>query len=360
MHPEVLEAMLPFFSVHFGNASSKTHSFGWTAENAVKQSRSIIAKSLACTEQEIIFTSGATEAINLGIKGVFEAYAQKGNEIVTVSTEHKAVLDTCKYLETKGAKVTYLPVSNSGLPDPGELASAINERTVIVAVMLANNETGVLQDMKSISEIVHRKGSLLFSDTTQAWGKIPFNIHELGIDLCCMSAHKFYGPKGVGMLFTRRKEPRVTVMPLLHGGGHERGLRSGTCNVPGIVGLGKAVEMLPVLLDSASDIREMRDEMESDLMKSGKIKIHGKEVERLPNTSNFSLEGIKAADLITRLPQFAFSTGSACTSANPDPSHVLKAMGISDTEAQCSIRISLGISTKRKEIGEVLKGILGY
>lgn len=360
VHPEVLKAMLPFFTEEFGNAASKTHVFGITAEKAVEQSRETIAKQLKCTPQEIIFTSGATEAINLGIKGIFESYSTKGNEIVTVATEHKAVLDTCRYLETKGAKVSYLPVNVEGSLDLEQLRKSITDKTVLVAIMTANNETGVIQDMKAISGIVHERGSIVLSDTTQAWGKIPVDIQDLGIDVCCMSAHKIYGPKGVGILYARRKDPRVTLSALIHGGGHEKGWRSGTLNVPGIVGLGKAVEMIPEFLKGYSEVQKLREELEQKLMETGNVKIHGKNVARLPNTSNFSIKGFKAKDLIRKLPLYAFSTGSACTSANPEPSHVLKAMGISDDEAQCSIRISMGISTDRSEIGGILKEIPGY
>ena len=350
--------MLPYFSKHFGNAASKTHSLGWIAADAVKESRKDIANFLECAEQEITFTSGSTEAINLALKGVWEMYRGKGNEIITVGTEHKAVLDTCHFLAEKGAKIAVLPVDKNGLIDKSDLESAITDKTILVAIMLANNETGVIQDLPEISKIIHEKGSILFSDTTQAWGKIPVDIHRCGIDICCFSAHKIYGPKGVGALYARRKDPRVNLAPLLHGGGHERGLRSGTLNVPGIVGMGKAIQLLPAFQKKYALVGKWRDEMESELKRSGKVKINGGEAVRLPNTSNFSIAGIKADSLITKLPQLAMSTGSACTSAIPEPSHVLKAMGISEKESFSSIRISLGINTTEEEIKNATLSLL--
>ncbi len=350
MHPEVLASMMPYFSQNFGNAASKTHAFGWVAADAVKAARNDMATLLECSEQEITFTSGSTESINLAIKGIWELYQAKGNEIVTVSTEHKAVLDTCKYLETKGARVTYLQVDQNGLIDLKQLETAVTDKTILVAVMLANNETGVIQDLRAISGIVHRKGSILFSDTTQGFGKISVNIHELGIDICCLSAHKIYGPKGVGALYARRKDPRVNLSALIHGGGHERGLRSGTLNVPGIVGLGRAVRLIPEAITQYLEVKKWKDRMETDLLKTGKVKINGAGVSRIPNTSNFSIQGMKADELITKLPLLAMATGSACTSALPEPSHVLKAMGVSDKDSYASLRISLGINNTEEEI----------
>ncbi|MFI5163612.1 MAG: cysteine desulfurase family protein [Bacteroidia bacterium] len=349
--PRVLEAMLPYFSEKFGNAASKTHSFGWIAEAAVEKAREQTAKLINATPHEIIFTSGATEAINLAIKGVWENYQTNGNHIVTVSTEHKAVLDTCKFLETKGAQVTYLPVNREGLIDLQQLRESISEKTILVCVMYANNETGVIQPISEISKIVHEKGSILMSDATQAVGKIKADVESDRIDLLCLSAHKIYGAKGIGALFVRRKDPRVTLSPLIHGGGHERGLRSGTLNVPGIVGLGKACEIAEKeMWDDAQRISQLRTLLEQNLLDLEKIFVNGSIKHRLPNVTNLSFQGIKADSLIAKLPDIAVATGSACTSAIPEPSHVLKAMAVSNEMAYSSIRFSLGKLTTKEEI----------
>ena len=378
--PRVLETMLPYFSEKFGNAASQTHSFGWIAEAAVEQARERAAKLIHATPHEIVFTSGATEAINLAIKGVFENYKSKGNHIVTVSTEHKAVLDTCKYLEEKGAQVTYLPVNRDGLVDLDLLRESITEKTILVCVMFANNETGVIQPISEISKIVHEKGSIFMSDATQAVGKIPVDVSPLslggglpagqagdgpkdsygggGADLLCFSSHKIYGPKGVGALFIRRKDPRVTLSPLIHGGGHERGIRSGTLNVPGIVGLGKACEISEKEMgDDAQRISELRNFLEQKLLGLKDIFVNGNTKHRLPNVTNLSFSGIKHHSVFEKLPDIAVSSGSACTSAIPAPSHVLKAMGISDEMAYASIRISLGRFTTKEEIEIVVEKV---
>lgn len=353
--PRVLEAMLPFFTQHFGNAASRTHAFGWAAEGAVNTARQQTAELINAEPQEIIFTSGATEAINLAIKGVFETYKSKGRHIVTVQTEHKAVLDTCAYLETQGASVTYLPVDPEGLIDLQQLEKAITPETILVSVMTANNETGVLQPIQDIARIVHDKKSIFMSDATQAAGKISIDVQQEGIDLLCLSAHKFYGPKGVGALYVRRKSPRVTLQPILHGGGHERGLRSGTLNTTGIVGLGKACEIAAAeYWDNAALTSRLRTWIEQYLMDAGDVQINGSTRHRLPNTTNLSLGGIKADRLIAKLPTLALATGSACTSANPEPSHVLRAMGLSDADAQGSIRISLGKTSTEDEMKTAL------
>lgn len=346
----VLEAMLPYFSQKFGNASSKTHSAGWIAESAVEKAREQVAKLIHATPHEIIFTSGATEAINLALKGVFENYSTKGNHIVTVSTEHKAVLNTCKHLESKGAKITRVPVNREGLVDLELLKESITEKTILVCVMYANNETGVIQPISEISKIVHEKGSLFFSDATQAIGKINVNVEE-GIDLLCMSAHKFYGPKGIGALFVRRKNPRVNLAPLIHGGGHERALRSGTLNVPGIAGMGNACEIAEKeMWNDAHRLSSLRTLLEQSLLELGNVFVNGSIKNRLPNTTNLSFQNVKADSLIAKLPDVAVATGSACTSAIPEPSHVLKAMGISDEITYSSIRFSLGKFTTYDEI----------
>lgn len=355
----VLEAMLPYFNQKFGNAASKTHSFGWIAEAAVEKAREQVAKLINATSHEIIFTSGSTEAINLAIKGVFENYSSKGNHIITVSTEHKAVLDTCKYLESKGARIIYLPVTKEGILDPEVLEKNISEKTILVCVMYANNETGVIQpDISILSKIAHSKGALFFSDATQAVGKINVNVEECGIDLLCLSAHKLYGPKGVGVLFVRRKNPRVMLSPLIHGGGHERALRSGTLNVPGIVGLGMACEIAEKeMQEDALRVSRLRAVLEQSLLESGNVFVNGSIKHRLPNTSNLSFHNLKADSLIAKLSDIALATGSACTSAIPEPSHVLKAMGISDEMAFSSVRFSLGKYTTQEEIEEASEKI---
>jgi len=361
----VLETMLPYFSKKFGNAASKTHSFGWMAEEAVNHSRKQIADFIGCSEQEIIFTSGATEAINLAIKGVFEFYQSKGNRIITVKTEHKAVLDVCSSLEKKGAEIIYLSVNKDGLIDLNELEKAVTEKTILVSVMLANNETGVIQPMKEIAEIVHRKGSILMSDTTQAIGKIPltslpFGEGQGGVDLLCLSAHKFYGPKGIGALFVRRKNPRVNLISQIDGGGHERGLRSGTLNVPAVVGMGKAIEILMKTENwklEIERINNLRNKLEKKLLEISGAKINGQNADRLPNTCNVFFEGIASEKLIMKTKDIAYSAGSACTSALMQPSHTLKAMGLSDNNSYSSIRLSLGRWTTETEIDFAIEKI---
>lgn len=346
--------MLPYFSEKFGNAASTTHLPGAAAKEAVDLARSRIARTIHCSDQEIIFTSGATEAINLAIKGVYNLYASKGNHIVTVSTEHKAVLDTCMFLEKKGARVSYLEVDENGLIDLGELERTISEKTVLVAVMYGNNETGVIQQIKEIGKIVHRKNSIFFCDATQAVGKIPVNVQEDGIDLMCFSAHKIYGPKGTGALYVRRKDPRVSLEPLIHGGGHERGMRSGTLNVPGIVGMGKACDMTK---ENRENIKSLRDHFEGSLLNKykGKIRINGQHAARLPNTSNITFP-FRAVDLIHHTKQqLAVATGSACTSAQNLPSHVLSAMGLNKQQAERSVRFSLGKYNTIEEIDKAVQ-----
>ncbi len=347
----VLETMLPYFSQHFGNASSRTHSFGWIAEQAITDAREKIAHLINAEAQEIIFTSGSTEAINLALKGVFSAYHLKGKHIITAKTEHKTVLDTCVALEGLGAEITYLDVDREGIIDPESLKKNIRPDTILVAIMLANNETGTIQDIANLSEITHANNSIFFCDTTQAFGKMKVDVQELGIDMCCISAHKIYGPKGAGALFVRRKNPRVTLISQMHGGGHERGLRSGTLNVPGIVGLGSAAEFAAnEWWDNAQKLSTWRTKFEWKLTALENVFVNGSIRNRLPNTCNVSIGGIKGDTLIAKLPLLAFSTGSACTSALPEPSHVLKAMGLSESEAYSSIRISLGKDSTEDEV----------
>ncbi len=353
----VLQAMLPYFSGKFGNASSSTHSFGWNAKQAVDNAREQLAMLINCEPNEIIFTSGATEAINLAIKGVAEVYSSKGKHIITCATEHKAVLDCCASLEKKGFEITYLPVDENGLIDLAQLKIAIKDTTILVSIMTANNETGVIQPVKEIADMAHERGVIFMSDATQAIGKFTSDVQQLGIDLMPLSAHKFYGPKGVGALFIRRKKPRVTLTPLIEGGGHEKGLRSGTYNVPGIVGMGTAASL--VMQSLVKDIENMfvlRSQLEQQMLTLGNTFVNGKNAIRLPNTTNICFRDIHSNDIIKPLANaLAVATGSACTSALPQPSHVLMAMGLSETEAYSSVRFSIGRFTTEKEIDEAVK-----
>lgn len=347
----VLDAMLPYFSRRFGNSASRTHAYGWEADEAVKLARKSVAGLLGCEPGELVFTSGATEAINLGIKGAAAVYQSKGRHFITCTTEHRAVLDVFEHLERDGAEVTRLPVQPDGRLDPELLRSVLRNDTVLVAIMLANNETGVLQPIRELAELTHERGALFFCDTTQAIGKLQVAVNELGIDLCTVSAHKCYGPKGVGALFVRRKNPRVTLVPQLDGGGHEHGLRSGTLNVPGIVGLGAAAELVVrELWDDNQRISLLRSRLEQELITRCGAKVNGNTRHRLSNTTNLCFPGLRASELISACPQLAISTGSACSSALPEPSHVLRAMGLSEADAYASIRISLGRMTTEEEV----------
>ena len=357
---QVLQTMLPYFSKNFGNAASRTHSYGWIAEEAVKTARKQVADFIGSIDQEIIFTSGSTESINLAIKGVFEAYKNKGNHIITIKTEHKAVLDVCKTLEKRGAQIHWLGVDQEGLINLTELENAITNKTILVSIMYANNETGVIQPVKEIAEIVHAKGSIFLSDATQAVGKIPVNVMNDGIDLLALSAHKIYGPKGAGALYIRRKGPRITLVPQLEGGGHERGIRSGTLNIPGIVGLGKACEIAQNEMNSNVTIRRLRNKLEEALLNIKGTRINGSTEKRIPNTINVSFDAIRAENFIAKNPKLAMATGSACTSAIMEPSHVLKAMDISDEKAYNSIRISLGKYTTEEEINFTINELEDY
>lgn len=353
----VLQEMLPYFSVKFGNAASTTHLPGIAAKEAVERARLQIANTIHCEAQEIVFTSGATEALNLAIKGVFNLYKNKGNHIITTKTEHKAVLDTCRFLEKKGAEITYLNVNSEGVIDIQALTEAISDNTILVAIMYANNETGVLQPISEIAKITHAYNAIFLSDTTQAIGKLPINVQDAGIDLMCISAHKIYGPKGVGALYIRRKNPRVHLEPLIHGGGHERGWRSGTLNVPGIVGLGQACAIISEI--SIKNIEHLKAHFENDLQQyfGNTITINGKHAPRLSNTSNITFP-FKAVDFIRATKnKLAISTGSACTSAENTPSHVLTAMGLSKEQAERSIRFSFGKYTTKDEVESVLQMI---
>lgn len=357
--PRVLEAMMPFFGIQFGNAASRTHSFGWYAEEAVEQAREQVARLIGAEPKEVYFTSGATEGDNLAIKGVFEAYASKGNHIITVSTEHKAVLDTCKAIEKKGASITYLSVTSDGLVDLTELENSIGPNTVLIAVMYANNETGVIQPIKEIGAIAKKHGVLFFTDATQAVGKVPVTVLADGIDILTLSAHKFYGPKGVGAIYTRRKSPRVKLIAQMDGGGHERGLRSGTLNVPGIVGLGKAAEIAMNEMELEYEkLTTLRNKLENGLLKIDGSKLNGSKQYRLPHVTNVSFGDLEGQSLMIGInKEVAVSSGSACTSASMEPSFVLKAMGMSDAMAFSSIRFSLGKYTTEEEVVYVIESV---
>jgi cysteine desulfurase len=359
MDPRVLEAMIPYFTENFGNAASRNHSFGWHAEEAVDYAREQIAQLIGADPKEIIFTSGATEGNNLGIKGVYEMYASKGNHIITCTTEHKAVLDTCKHLEKLGAEVTYLEVQPDGLIDLKALEAAMRPTTILVAIMYANNEIGVIQPVKEISAIAKKHGALYFSDAVQAVGKIPVDVIADGIDIMSFTAHKMYGPKGVGALYVRRKNPRVKVTAQIDGGGHERGMRSGTLNVPGIVGFGKAAEI--ARLDMAGDterISKLRDKLENALKVIDETYVNGNPAHRLPHVSNISFKYVEGEGLMMGFNKdIALSSGSACTSASLEPSYVLKALGLGDDLAHSSLRFGLGRYTTEEQIDYTIKAV---
>lgn len=357
----VLEVMLPFFTKHFGNASSNTHELGWYAKGAIDKARSQVASLINAEDAEIIFTSGATEAINLAIKGVYEAYQSKGNHIITCKTEHKAVLDVCAYLEEKGARVTYLGVDYEGRIDLEELQQSFTDKTILVAIMAANNETGVLQEVEKIATHTHQHQAIFFSDTTQLVGKQLIDVNEIGMDMCCISAHKLYGPKGVGALYVRRKNPRVSLIPLFHGGGHEQGKRSGTLNVSSIVALGKACEMAQSeYWDNNTKVSKLRSYIEHQLLEIPELRINGSTRDRLYNTTNLYFPVLKdGSSVFSKIKhEFAVSLGSACTSSNASPSHVLQAMGLSKSEIENSIRISLGKQTSQQEVEMFVSKVL--
>ena len=356
LDPRVLDAMLPYFNEKFGNAASGNHAFGWVAEEGVDYAREQVAKLIGCTDKEVIFTSGATEADNLAIKGVFEMYKEKGNHIITAVTEHKAVLDTCKHLEKNGAKVTYLGVKEDGLIDLAELEAAMTPETILVSIMYGNNEIGVIQPIREISAIAHKHGALFMSDATQAVGKIPVDVNADGIDLMAFTAHKMYGPKGVGALYVRRKNPRVKITAQMDGGGHERGMRSGTLNVPGIVGLGKACELCRLEMESESKhLAGLRDKLESTLNKMEESYVNGNTVHRLPHVANISFKYVESAALMMEMSDLAVSSGSACTSETLEPSYVLKSLGLSDEMAYSSIRYGLGRFTTDEDVDRAIQ-----
>jgi cysteine desulfurase len=353
--PRVFEAMKPYFLESFGNAASKNHSFGWTAEEAVEKARKQIAALIGATAQEIIFTSGATESNNLALKGVAEMYADRGNHIITQATEHKAVLDTCRRLEKSGVRVTYLPVRSDGRIDLGHLSDAITDRTILISIMYANNEIGVVQPMKEIGEIAKKRGVLLHSDAVQAVGKIPVDVLADSIDLLSLTGHKLYGPKGCGALYVRRRNPRVQVMAQMDGGGHERGMRSGTLNVPGIVGLGAACEIAGKEMAAESKrLVYLRDKLQERLLQGlDEVYINGTMEHHLPNNLNVSFAYVDGESLLMGLHDVAVSSGSACTSATLEPSYVLKALGAGNDLAYSSIRFGLGRFNTEAEVDYV-------
>ncbi len=350
--PRVVEAMTPYFTEHFGNAASQSHPFGWKAEAAVERVREQVASLLGASPKEIVFTSGATESDNLAIKGIAEMYREAGNHIITCATEHKAVLDTCKYLAEHGCDVTFLPVDEYGLVDPEQVAEAITDQTILITVMTANNETGTIHPVAEIGKIAKARGVLFHTDATQAFGKIPIDVAAIGADLLSLSAHKINGPKGAGALYVRRRNPRVRLAIQMHGGGHERGMRSGTLNVPGIVGLGAAVEICGKEMAGEADrIRALRDRLHQRIVeKVGFVQLNGHPDRRLPNTLNLSFAYVEGESLMMKMKDVAASSGSACTSASLEPSFVLRAMGVSDEMAHSSIRFSLGRFSTAEEI----------
>jgi cysteine desulfurase len=354
--PRVVEAMLPYFTTEFGNAASRNHPFGWAAEEAVEIARKQIADLIGANAKEIVFTSGATESDNLAIKGTADMYREKGNHIITCVTEHKAVIDTCKRLEKDGCRVTYLPVQKDGRISLDDLRSAITDKTILITIMAANNEIGVIQPIGDIGAIAKEKGILFHSDAVQIAGKAPFNVNDLKVDMASLSAHKLYGPKGVGALYVRRRNPRVLLAPIIDGGGHERGMRSGTLNVPGIVGFGKAAEICRQDMAAEGErLRALRDRLNEKLHQNlTEIYVNGSMEHRLPHNLNVSFAYVEGESLLMGINDVAVSSGSACTSASLEPSYVLKALGAGDDLAHSSIRFGLGRSTTEEEIDYVV------
>jgi len=358
--PRVVDAIIPFFSNAYGNAASKSHPFGWVAEEAVDKARAQVASLIGADPREIVFTSGATESNNLAIKGIAEMYAEKGDHIITVVTEHKAVLDTCKHLESTGKSVTYLEVDDSGLICLDELKAAITDKTILISVMAANNEIGVLQPIAEIGAICKERGIIFHTDATQIVGKIPFDVEALGIDLASFTAHKMYGPKGIGALYVRRRSPRVRLSAQIDGGGHERGFRSGTLNVTGIVGFGEAAALCQAEMASdAARLQVLRDAMEARLLQEiPECQVNGSREHRLPGLLNISFGFVEGESLLMGLCDVALSSGSACTSASLEPSYVLKALGVGDELAHSSLRFGLGRFTQPEEVEWVTEKVI--
>lgn len=359
--PRVLDAMLPYFTEHFGNAASRNHRYGWEAEAAVEKAREEIAALIGASPKEIVFTSGSTEAINLAMKGVAEMYAEKGRHIVTSLAEHKAVLDTAKHLEKEGFEVTYLRPDRTGRVSAEAVAQALRPDTILVALMWANNEVGTLNPVREIGELCHQKGVLFFSDATQAVGKVPVDVEADHVDLLCLSGHKIYGPKGVGILYVRRRNPRVRLVAQMDGGGHERGMRSGTLNVPSIVGLGAACRIArEELASEAERTAALRDHLQRRLTTElDEVHVNGNLEHRLPNCLNVSFAYVEGESLLMGISDVAVSSGSACTSASLEPSHVLRSMAIGDELAHSSIRFGFGRFTQREEVDFAAQQVIG-
>ena len=358
--PRVVEEMLPYFTVYFGNAASRNHSFGWDADKAVEAARERLARIINAESREIIFTSGATESNNLALKGVAEMYVEKGNHIITQVTEHRSVLDTAKRLEKSGMNVTYLPVDKDGLVDPEDVRKAITDRTVLISIMLVNNEIGVIQPVEEIGKIAKERGVLFHCDATQGVGKIPVNVQSMGVDLLSYTAHKLYGPKGVGALYVRRKNPRVRLSPMMDGGGHERGMRSGTLNVPGIVGFGKACEVaMEVMEQESAMLLNLRERLRKGIMDSlDEVSVNGHLTKRMPGNLNLSFAYVEGESLLMGLREIALSSGSACTSATLEPSYVLQALGVSPELAHSSVRFGLGRFNTEEEVDYAIKRVV--
>jgi len=355
LDPRVLEAMMPYLTDQFGNAASRNHKFGWEAEEAVEEARKQLAALIGADAREIVITSGATESDNLAVKGVAWMYREKGNHIITAVTEHKAILDTCKHLEKEGFRVTFLPVDNRGFVDLDDLRKAITDKTILISVMTANNEVGVIQDIKAIGKIARERGVLFHTDAVQAVGKVPFNVNEMNVDIASLSAHKFYGPKGVGALYVRRRNPRVLLTPIIDGGGHERGMRSGTLNVPGIVGFGKAAQIAREEMPKESaEMFRLREKLRTTLEKElDETYINGDLQKRLPGNLNMSFAYVEGESLLMGINDVAVSSGSACTSASLEPSYVLKALGVGEDLAHTSIRFGIGRFNTEEEVDYV-------
>jgi len=358
--PRVVDSMFPYFSQHYGNAASKHHQFGWTAEGAVENARKQIARLIGADTKEIVFTSGATESINLALKGVSLGYVSQGNHIITAQTEHKAVLDTCSRLEAQGFQVTYLPVDECGMVSPDDIRSVITDKTILVTIMVANNEIGTISPIAEIAAMCRRREIVFHSDATQAVGRIPVDVSSLNVDLLSFSAHKMYGPKGVGALYVRKAKSQLKVVSQIDGGGHEKGLRSGTLNVPAIVGLGKAAEIAnSEMSEESKRVSTLRDKLVSGITSGlDETRVNGHPTQRLLNNSNITFAHIKADRLIMDMKEIAVSTGSACTSASPEPSHVLRAIGLSNEDVHSSIRFGLGRFTTEEEIDYTIRRVV--
>ncbi|MCZ6776311.1 MAG: IscS subfamily cysteine desulfurase [Ignavibacteria bacterium] len=358
--PRVVDSMYPYFSQHYGNAASKHHQFGWTAEGAVENARKQIARLIGADTKEIVFTSGATESINLALKGVSQGYASQGNHIITAQTEHKAVLDTCSRLEAQGFQVTYLPVDECGMVSPDDVRSVITDKTILVTIMLANNEIGTIAPIAEIAAMCRRREIVFHSDATQAVGRIPVDLSAMSVDLLSFSAHKMYGPKGVGALYVRKAKSQLKVVSQIDGGGHEKGLRSGTLNVPAIVGFGKAAEIAnSEMSEESKRVSTLRDKLVSGITSGlDETRVNGHPTQRLLNNANITFAHIKADRLIMDMKEIAVSTGSACTSASPEPSHVLRAIGLSDADVHSSIRFGLGRFTTEEEIDYTIRRVV--